>query len=492
MSRVAEQLPLQRHSPTWELLVLAVPIVGMTTTRMLMGFIDFVMVSKLGTEAQAAISPASILVFTVACLGMGTANGVQTFVAQSLGRGRPREAGSYAWQAFYLAGVFALLSLPLCASVPWWFRGLARLGEHPAAAVEMEIAYLRIAFLMLPAATLSVGLDGFFSGVHRPWISFVAALCALAVNALGNWLLIFGHCGFPEMGIAGAAVATVIGWWVRAAVLTVAFLHTDYAAPYNTRHGWAFHWERMRGVLRVGGPTAVQWLVDIGSWVVFMVVMMPPFGLATMAASNVGLQCMHFSFMPAVGIGIALCSQVGHAIGAGDQELAKVRARVALRLTILYMGAVGVLFCVARRQLMWLFNDDPAVIEAGSWILIWAGIFQVFDAMGITYMNALRGAGDTRWPAVVTFALCWGVFVSGGYAVARLLPQFGLNGPWFACTLYIVLLGLLLGWRWQAGHWRSIRLFHEPAVTQAVEPPDEAPMAAVTAVIKVKEPQTTR
>jgi Na+-driven multidrug efflux pump len=166
--------------------------------------------------------------------------------------------------------------------------------------------------------------------------------------------------------------------------------------------------------------------------------------------------------MPALGIGIALCSQVGHAIGARQPDLAVAKARVAMRLTGLYMGAIGLVFVFAGRWLIWLVNKDPAVIDAGVWVLIGAAIFQVFDAMCITYTNGLRAAGDTRWPAMMFFICCWVIFIGGGKLVATLAPQLGLIGPWAMCTTYIIVLGLLLRHRWHAGHWREIRLFKEP------------------------------
>jgi len=449
-------------SPTLELLTLALPIVGMTVTRMLMGFIDFIMVSALGTDAQAAISPAAILVFTIACLGGGVAQSVQTFVSQADGRGEPHRAGGYAWQSFYVAGLCTLLVGLFALTTERWFATLAALGRHAPTVAALEVEYIRIAMWLVPAAIISSGLDGFFSGIRKPRTSLIAALLSVAANTLGNWLLIYGNLGFPRLEMTGAAIATVVGWWVRAGVLTVAMLRADCDRRYRTRGSYGFCWDSVRGLLYVGGPTSLQWIIDIGSWVVFMVLIMPPFGTPAMAATNTVMQLMHLSFMPAIGVGIALCSQVGFAIGQRSPEDAVRRTRVALRVTVGYMAGVGLLFLLARRPLIWIFNRDPVVIEVGALILVWAAIFQAFDAMGITYMNALRGAGDTRWAAAVTFLTCWGVFVGGGYAMSHLLPQYGINGPWGACTVYIIVLGLLLAWRWYRGHWRRMQLFREP------------------------------
>jgi MATE family multidrug resistance protein len=469
------------RGPTLELLILSLPIIAMMVSRMAMGFIDFVMVSRLGTDAQAAISPASILVFVFGVLGLGIAHAIQTFVSQADGRGDAGQAGGYAWQSFYIAAAFLVVSVPLVGYVDVWFGWLARRAGHTPTVMKLEIDYLRIALWSIAPSIICIGLNGFFMGVQKPWIAFAAVTASLAANAFGNWVLIFGNLGFPALGVAGAAYATVFAWCVRAAVLALAALHPHYDRHYNTRRATALDWEKMRGLIRIGAPTSLGWLVDIGSWTVFMMLIMPIFGTNAMAAANIGMQYMHLSFMPAMGIGIALCSQVGFAIGAGRPERALQRTRIAFMLTGSYMGAVGLVFLLAGRWLVSGFNTEPAVLAAGATVLTWAAVFQVFDAMAITHMNALRGAGDTRWPAVLMFVCCWSIFIAGGYYVAKAFPALGVAGPWMMCTMYIIVVGLSLMWRWYGQRWRNIAIFSDQPPQQAVETPDEAPIGTATA-----------
>ncbi len=143
-----------------------------------------------------------------------------------------------------------------------------------------------------------------------------------------------------------------------------------------------------------------------------------------------------------------------------------VRARLGMWVNGAFMGLVGLVFLVARYPLMNLMSvdpatgtSDPAVVRIGADILIWAAVFQVFDAAAITYMNALRGAGDTKWPAMMVVLNCWFVFIGGGYLMSRLVPQWGVHGPWMMCTVYIILYGLALWWRFSRGAWRRIDLF---------------------------------
>lgn len=477
-----------------ELVLLSLPIIGMMISRMLMGFIDFVMVSQLGTVAQAAISPATIIVFAFACLGMGLAYSVQTFVSQADGRREPEQGGAWAWQSIYLSIVTALCTCPVAMSTPLWYGWFAAAAGHEPEVAALEIQYTTIALWSAPLMVFSTGLNGFFMGVQRPRIAFIAVTVSLVVNFIGNYLLIFGSTiaipltgivlEIPRLEVAGAAYSTVIAWGVRTAVLAAAMFLPEFNDRYRTRRSFAFSLEKFRQMAWVGGPTSVQWLIDIGSWAVFLAVIIPPYGVAALAASNVGLQYMHLSFMPALGIGIALCSQVGYAIGEGKPDRALQRARIAMWLTGGYMGAIGLLFVLAGARLMWLMNDDPAVIQAGVWVLIGAALFQVFDAMCITYMNALRGAGDTRIPAVMIAACCWIIFVGGGVGVTELLEwyeaqrgapfpgHYRLIAPWLMAALYIILLGIMLRARWLSGQWRKIKLFSatERATSATAEP----------------------
>ncbi len=434
---------------------LAIPNIGTTVSRMLMGFTDFVMVSRLGKDALAAISPATILVWSVLCLGNGVATAVTTFSAQSLGRGNRREAAAYGWQSFYLAFAFGIVMWP----TTWLIPDLIRWIGHPPGVMAIEIAYVRIDLWSVAPSLLVAGLDGFFNGVQRPGVSVWAAVASLISNAVLNWIFIFGHFGCPAMGAAGSALATVLSWCLRALILAVAFLSTEFAEKFDTRKSWRLSWSMLAGLFRVGGPSSIQWFLDIAAWAVFMSYLVAGYGEAAMAATNVSVQYMHLSFMPAVGIGMALTSLVGHAIGRGKPELAARRATAAMLMTCAYMGAIGLFFWLARTPLMRLMSPDADVIALGGIALIWAAVFQVFDGLGITYSSALRGAGDTRWPAAAFLVCCWGIFVGGGWMVSRYVPSLGFNGPWLMCTIYIAVLGLLLWWRFERGPWRRIKLF---------------------------------
>src|SRR5262249_40504962 len=148
-------------------------------SRMLMTFVDFVMVSYLGTAAQAAISPSSLLLFVVACVGMGVTQGVQTFVAQVDGRGEPQRAGAYGWQGLYIAGFAALLSVPIASLASLWFPIVGWLGKHPADVEAMEIGFLQIALWSIGPMTACMALESFYNGIRRPIFGLGGVVAAL-------------------------------------------------------------------------------------------------------------------------------------------------------------------------------------------------------------------------------------------------------------------------------------------------------------------------
>jgi MATE family multidrug resistance protein len=210
-------------------------------------------------------------------------------------------------------------------------------------------------------------------------------------------------------------------------------------------------------------PTGAHFLVDISSWALFVsVVIGTRFGTEQLAATNIIFQYLHLSFMPAVGIGIALAAMTGKAIGRRDFALAERQVRHATAVCMGYMGACGLVFLLARHPLMALMTEDPVVAGVGVSLFIWAALFQVFDGLGIAAMNALRGAGDTFAPSVYNALLEWTILIGGGFLVGWLWPAGGAIGPWMMATVYIIVVGLVLWTRFARGGWREINIFrHE-------------------------------
>jgi MATE family multidrug resistance protein len=143
-------------------------------------------------------------------------------------------------------------------------------------------------------------------------------------------------------------------------------------------------------------------------------------------------------------------------MGMGRLDLARQRAHLGFKVTAVYMLCCGAAFFLGRNLLISLFSSDPAVIRIGGILLTFAAIYQLFDGLYIIYIGALRGVGDTFWPATVTAALCWALVVGGGVTVGYLYPRWGPTGPWVAASLYGLILGVYLCVRFTRGDWKAI------------------------------------
>jgi MATE family multidrug resistance protein len=467
-----------------EVVALAWPTVLTMVSYTLMQFVDAVMVAQVGPLEMAAQGNGGVWSFAPLSFCFGVLSLVNTFVAQHVGAGRGHEAGRWAWAGIWLsvAGWLVLL-------LPFGFlvmpAAFAAMGHEPEL-VEQETRYAQI---LLAGGILSLGakaVHNFLFGISRPKIVAVAAIAGNCINLLCNYALIYGEAGVPSLGlpgvpgapalgVTGAAIATLCGVLVELLIPLLVMFGPEIDRLHGTRRSWRPRWHSMRELLRVGWPAAIQFGNELVCWAIFMSVLVGRFGTIEIAAGWAVLRYIHLSFMPAMGFSVATTTLVGRAIGHGKPDAAVRRTRAALAVTVAYMGLWALVMLLTRHDLVRLFaissNSDAEtvarIIEVGARLMICAAVFQVFDAVGIIYTGALRGAGDTLWPGLVTIALAWGCIVALGWWLAVSQPQWGGLGPWIGASVYIAALGVALAWRFERGRWRSIRLL-EPAPSPAM------------------------
>ena len=458
---------------------LAWPTVVTMLSYTLMQFVDAVMVAQVGPVEVAAQGNGGVWSWAIVVMLIGVLSLVNTFVSQAVGAGRPHEVARYAWAGVWLAAIaWAAVLLPVSFAMPWVF---AQMG-HGERVTELETSYAQVMMRGGLAVALGKAMSNFFFGIQRPRVITVAAIAGNAVNLVLNYVLIFGRDGLPSlglpgvpgvepMGVTGAAVATVIGTAAETAIPMAVFLGRRIDAEFGIRRAWRPDLDAIRDLVRLGMPAALQSGSELVTWAIFMTVLVGKFGDVALSAGWSTLRYVHVSFMPAYGFGIAITSLVGKHIGAGRHDLAADRARVGLLMTVGYMAACGLLILAFREPMLSVFARGPntppevadEVIAIGKTLMVAAALFQVFDAAGIVFASALRGAGDTFWPGVLTVVLSWALIVGGGWALVEFAPGLGPLGPWIGASAYIVALGVLLGVRWQRGAWRSIQVLETPA-----------------------------
>lgn len=448
----------QLDEPRWEglreVLKMAGPAILSNLSFTAMQFVDTVMVGKLGTDQLAAVGSAALWSWVVVSFFVGIVSCVTTFVSQSLGRGEPHNCGSYAWQGIYFAlgtiafaGVLYPLSGPMFESM-----------NHGLEVTRYELDYFRVRVLGLFLIPWQAALAAFFMGINRPMVPMAVAIAGNALNVVLDYCLIFGAAGFPRLEVAGAAWATVASLALQCAVMQAILLSGPVRREYGTAR-LRFDRIKMRELIVVGWGAGVTWCLDVVTWGVFTSYIVGGAGTVALAAHNSAIQIMHVSFMPAVGLNHAIAPIVGRWIGRGDLERAKARTYTSTRLAMGYMFVMGVIFAVLGGRLLdWAFTDDPDVISLGHWLLIMAAIFQGFDAITIVMSGALRGAGDTRWQAIVMGLAAYLVFLPLAYFLA-VSVALGALGAWIGATIYIIGLSGLFFHRFYGEKWRHMKIF---------------------------------
>ena len=454
--------------PRWgfgEVLRLSAPASAGMLSRTITQFVDSLMVSRLGPAVFAGQSIGGLIAFIPESFALGVIGVVNTFVSQNGGAGRNARCGQYTWAGLALVAVYMAFVLPLAGLGQQIFS----LVGHDPLVQPMEALYFRYMILAMPITLAIKVLEGFFYGIHRPSIVFVAAFIANALNALGDYALIFGKFGFPQMGLKGAAIATLCCWAIQLAILATVFLMPSMHQRYKTRRPRDARLWQCKDIMRIGWPAGLSFAMDVITWSVFTVILIGAFGTVHLAAANAAGRYMHLSFMPAIGISIAVTALVGKYVGKGRPDVAIMRTKAAAVVAVVYMGACGVAFLLLRHTLIRVFvNADPGmatdgidpsdIVTYGGRMMICAAVFQMFDAIGIVYSGALRGAGDTRWPMVISVSLAFVMLVGGGSIMVKFLPQLTSLGPYMAATAYVMVFGLAMLRRFRSGKWQEIDL----------------------------------
>jgi len=455
-----------------EVVRLAVPTVLNTVSVTVMQFVDGWMVSRVSKEALSAQFIGAVSSFVPISFFFGVLVCVSTYASQNLGAGRPRRSAVYGWHGLWVAWGAAALLAPLILAAPYI---LGAFGHSPEVA-HLETRYFQILLSGVVFALSARALGQWFIGVHRPYINVVAGLAANGVNVLANWVLIFGKWGFPALGLVGAGIGTVIGFFVEAAILATVFVLEGAGREFAVRRALSLRWSAVKDLLRLGTPIGGMFVGEVLMWAIFMGRIIGGFGTAALAAAAILNRYWHLCFVPAIGVGSAVQAIVGRYCGARRQPLARRRTYAGLLMVEAYMVTMGVAIWLARDTLVGVFNEagDPEVQRIATQAAVFIVICQAFDAMSITFAGALRGAGDILWPSVVQLVTAYGLGIGGSWLVATLKPEWGSLGPWGTVSAYIVVLGCVMWGRFASGKWRSMRVVEVPPMP-VVDEPTEAP-----------------
>jgi MATE family multidrug resistance protein len=453
--------PFVAGSPLRTLLTLAWPVVIARATQSVIGFSDAFLISPLGEDALAAVTTGALNTFAFIILPMGTAFIVQSFAAQLRGRGDLEAVDRYAFYGLLLAavaGVFALLCIPFIPGL------LAPLGYTPNVHSMMS-QYLMIRLTSVAAAVGMEALGNWYGGLGETRPAMVAGLCAMVTNVVGAWLVIEPHFGLPGFGVAGAAWVSSLATWSGFFVILWRFLRDRRQKPNRTP--FVFQRPEFLRMLRFGVPNGVNWFLEFSAFALFINLVVGHLGTTVLAAFNVVIQINSISFMPSFGLASAGAILVGEAIGRKAHDEVAPVVKLTAKVACTFMGSIGLVYLLFSEPLMRLFappgESASELTRVGATMLMLSAVWQLFDALGLTLGEALRGAGDTAWCMVVRIALSWFVFTPLGWA-AVIVYGGGVHAVIAAMVVYLGVLAAAFSLRFASGRWRSIDMVGEAPV----------------------------
>jgi multidrug resistance protein, MATE family len=428
---------LPRRAELRPMLRLAVPVVVIQVGMMAMGVVDTIMVGHISARALAAVALGNLYFFGLAVFAMGTLMVLDPVVAQAVGADDQPAIARGVQRGVLLA---VLLTVPvvllLTAAAP-----VFRLVRQPVEVVPAAAAYALVTapgafpfllFVVFRQSLQSMGRTGAIVG---------AIIGANLSNVLLNWLLIYGHWGFPPMGVVGSAWATTLSRALLVVGLWAAARHQLRPLLWPLRRE-IWQWAPLSRMLRLGVPIGAQHVLEFGAFAL-VALMMGWIGTRQMAGHQIAINLAALTFMVPLGVGDAASVLVGQAVGRGDIEGTRGAARAALACGLTFMSLTAAVFLSLPQPLARLYSRDLDVVQVAAMLIPIAGVFQVFDGLQVVTAGILRGLGDTRASMLVNLLGYWllGIPVSVylGFGVGL-----GPAGLWWGLVLGLAVVGTLL------------------------------------------------
>lgn len=431
-------------------LALGIPLVGSQLGLILMNTTDTIMLGWYGVDTLAAAVLATKYYFVIMIFGAGFSHAVVPIAAQAVGEGDTRGARRAVRMGLWIAVVYWVFAAPMFLNAE---RVLVFLGQDPRISA-LAGEYMLIAMLALLPTLLAHALRAFLAAIERPRIIMWSTLSAVLLNIVINWVLIFGNWGAPELGIAGAAIATLaVNVFMLAIMVGYSVWQRD-AAQYDLfARIWRPDWPVFFEVFRVGLPISVMILAEVGMFV-FSSIFMGWVSVTALAAHGIVLQLASIAFMIPLGMSQAATVRVGRAFGRRDVIGLDRAAKTVIALCVGFACASAVVFLVLPETLIGLFLDQSmagagAVIAYAVPLIFIAACFQLVDSAQAIAAGILRGLKDTRFPMILAVFSYWGVGIPLSWFLAFPLGLEGV-GVWSGLAAGLAVATILLNWRFFA------------------------------------------
>ena len=414
-----------------ENLYLALPVMISNFGHVLMGVTDNLMVGHLGAESLAAVGLATVVFNVFMLFGIGVSYAITPLVAVAHGEQNDLQIADTLRHGLIINVINAFVLIAIVSIG----KNLLYYINQPDEVVQIAIPFLDIIVYSLVPIMIYQSFKQFAEGLSNTRVAMVIIIVSNVINLALNYVLIYGHAGFPVLGVVGSGWAT----FTSRCFMAISFGLYIYFAPEFRKYRFAFSFRNysrklINRLLQIGIPSGAQFIFEVAAFD-FSLVMMGWLGTKTQAAHQIAINLATLSYMITAGLAAAATIRVGYFRGKHDSKNMKLASYTLLGMALVLMTIWAGVFFIGREWLPGLYVGDSEVISIASSLLIIAGIFQLSDGTQVVCASALRGLEDVKIPSTFIFISYWVIGLPLGYWLG-FKSDFGGNGIW---------LGLLIG-----------------------------------------------
>ncbi|MFT7288454.1 MAG: MATE family multidrug resistance protein [Halieaceae bacterium] len=435
-----------------ELFRLALPMVVSQGAFALMMFADRFFLSRVSSVHVAASLGGGVSFWVCLCFFNGIAAYGNAMVAQYFGGRDLPSCPKVVSQGVILC----FLAQPLLLLLAWPMLNLFEWMGHAPELIELEKPYFLTLWIGALAFLLKTVMASYFSGIGHTRVVMIADVIGVILNVPLSYALIFGRFGLPELGIAGAALGTVLAALVTIGIYLLFYFNAVHARRFSVHSSFVYVPGIMRRYLRLGLPSGLEVLVGMGTFNVFLL-MFQSYGIAEGAAMAIVFNWDMLSFVPLMGLNIAIMSMIGRTVGAGDLSRTNEVIAAGFILGVTYSGALGILFVIFREPLLGVFatpgEDFSVILAVGAPMMVGMATYVVADSLILVCSGVLRGAGDTRWLMLTSMIVH--VLMLLAQVLVIVVMQEGPLVSWGVFVVTLIINSLLYLWRVFGSRWRQ-------------------------------------
>lgn len=443
--------------PRRTLFILALPVLTEQILNTLVGLVDVFLAGRISPTATSAVGVAAYVTWLVSMLVMLVGIGTGAIVARAQGAGNHQDANHFANQAITLAILFGAVVAALnYAAAPWFATAFNMTGE----AFQITVTYLRVESLGHVFLSTTLVASAVFRGIGKMKIPMLVFLVMNVVNAFFSVVLMYGLGPAPKLGVNGIVAGTVIAQFVGTCVILSILISGRFGLRLYPSE-MDIRLSSVARIMRIGLPAAIDGAVMWTGQFIFLLIIARlapnPLGEAYLAAHIIAVRFEAFTYLPAVAWGAAVSTMIGQALGAGDHR----RAMSVGNEGVLQCGALasvlGLVYLLAAAQIYQLMSNDPLVQQVGTRPFRYLALLQPLLATSIVYVAGLRGAGDTRYPLLISLMGAFCIRVPLGYLFG-IVWNGGLIGAWIGMFGDMIWRAIAATIRYHRGRWVHTRV----------------------------------